>query len=109
MIDIASFAKLALSFPNAIESPHFEKISFRVDKKIFATVDTTRNTACLKMAEIDQSVFCSINRTMIYPVDNKWGKQGWTIIELDKIKKALLKDALSKAYNEVSTNRKSKK
>ena len=39
MVSIDTFRKLALSFPEATEEPHFEKTSFRVKKKIFATYD----------------------------------------------------------------------
>lgn len=34
----AAFRKLALSFPGAVEAPHFDRTSFRVGKKIFATM-----------------------------------------------------------------------
>ncbi len=33
MVTIDSLRKLALSFPEATEEPHFEKTSFRVKKK----------------------------------------------------------------------------
>ncbi len=36
---------LALSFPESTEEPHFEKISFRVKKKIFATYDKKNDKA----------------------------------------------------------------
>jgi hypothetical protein len=101
MKDIADFIKLALSFPGASEAPHFEKISFRANKKIFATLDSEKKIACLKLSAIDQSVFCAYDKTIIYPVPNKWGKQGWTFFELSKVKRAMLKDALSIAYKEV--------
>jgi hypothetical protein len=35
-------------------------------------------------------------------VDNKWGKQGWTIIEMQKIRKEIFVDALTTAYCEVA-------
>ena len=109
MIDIEAFKKIALSFPGSTDMPHFEKSSFRFNKKIFATLDIPNHRTCIKLSQIDQSVFCSIDKTMIYPVSNKWGKQGWTIVELQKIKKPLLKEALIKAYIEVSTNKKTAK
>ncbi|MBC6489542.1 MmcQ/YjbR family DNA-binding protein [Flavihumibacter stibioxidans] len=71
--------QLALAFPEATEELHFEKTSFRVKKKIFATYDTKNKRACIKLSEIDQDVFSSADRAVIYPVNNKWGKQGWTI------------------------------
>ena len=94
--------KLALSFPETNEAPHFEKSSFRVRKKIFATYDDKNKRACIKLSEIDQSVFTSADRTTIFPVDNKWGKQGWTIIEMKKVNKELFTDALTTAYCEVA-------
>ena len=110
MVDIVTFKSLAMSFPETEELPHFEKTSFRINNKIFATLDSSHQKACLKLAEVDQSVFCLIDPTIIYPVNNKWGKQGWTFVELNKVKKNLLKDVLSKAYSAVAlTNKKTKK
>lgn len=105
MVSIDTFRKLALSFPEAIEESHFEKTSFRVKKKIFATYDEVKNRACIKLSEIDQNVFSSADDTIIYPVDNKWGKQGWTLIELKKVRKDLFADALMTAYCEVAPKR----
>jgi hypothetical protein len=39
---------------------------------------------------------------VIFPVDNKWGKQGWTIIEMDKVKRDLFVDVVTTAYCEVA-------
>jgi predicted DNA-binding protein (MmcQ/YjbR family) len=82
MISIDTFRKLALAFPEATEESHFEKTSFRIKKKIFATYDAVKNRACIKLSETDQDIFTSSNKAVIFPVDNKWGKQGWTLIEL---------------------------
>jgi predicted DNA-binding protein (MmcQ/YjbR family) len=102
MVSIDTFRKWALSFPKATEEPHFEKISFRVGKKIFATYDETNKRACIKLSEINQDVFSSSDKTIIYPVANKWGKQGWTLIELKKVDKDLFLDALTTAYCDVA-------
>ncbi|MBL7871203.1 MAG: MmcQ/YjbR family DNA-binding protein [Cyclobacteriaceae bacterium] len=96
MVDLKTFKKLALSLPEVVEAPHFEKASFRVKKKIFVTLDVANAKACLKLTEIDQSVFST--SAAIYPVPNKWGKQGWTFIELKKVTRNLLEDALITAY-----------
>ena len=63
MVSIDTFRKLALSFPEATEEPHFEKTSFRVNKKIFATYDNTKHQACIKLSEIDQDVFSSFDKS----------------------------------------------
>ena len=70
-------------------------------KKIFATYDETKNRACLKLTEADQDIFSLAAPGIIYPVDNKWGKQGWTLVEFAKVRKKLFSDALISAYKAV--------
>lgn len=84
MVDTNTFRRIALSFPDTNEQPHFEKTSFRVGKKIFATLDSKMDQACIILSEIDQHVFSTPD--IILPVPNKWGKQGWTIINLKKVR-----------------------
>ncbi len=102
MITEKEVKKLALAFEEAEQQPHFEKQSFRVKKKIFATLDIKLNRAVLKLSAIDQSVFSSDKNKAIYPVDNAWGKQGWTIVELKKVRKDVFKDALTSSYCNVA-------
>lgn len=102
MVSIEDFRKAALLFPNATEEPHFEKTSFRVNKKIFATFDEKNNHAVLKLNEIDQSVFCASSEIIFYPIPNKWGKQGWTIVELSKVQPEMFEDALQLSYQNAS-------
>jgi len=105
MVNINTFKQLALSFPGVEEQPHFEKTSYRVKKKIFATHASDSHIICVKLSEIDQSVFCAFDKAIIYPVDNKWGKQGWTLVDLKKVRKDMLKDILSTAYNSVGSKK----
>jgi hypothetical protein len=43
----AAFRKLALSMPGATESPHFERASFRIGTKIFATLKADGSEAMI--------------------------------------------------------------
>ncbi|CAC9972677.1 MULTISPECIES: MmcQ/YjbR family DNA-binding protein [Flavobacterium] len=106
MVSSEDFRKAALSFENAVEEPHFEKTSFRVNKKIFATFDEKNNHAVLKLNEIDQSVFCASSEMIFYPIPNKWGKQGWTIVELSKVRPEMFQDALQLSYQNVAPKKK---
>jgi hypothetical protein len=99
---IENIRKIALSLPETSEHPHFEKTSFRVGKKIFVTVDEQNFQACVKLSQIDQDAFSAFDTTVVYPVPNKWGNQGWTIIYLKRVSQELLKDALTTAYCEVA-------
>jgi hypothetical protein len=102
MVSIDTFRKLALTFDETVEQPHFEKSSFRVAKKIFASLDVKNNRATIKLNEIDQSIFCAFDEAIIYPVSGTWGKQGWTIVELRKVRKDMLQDALTVLYCNVA-------
>ena len=102
MVTPETVKNLALGFQETSEAPHFEKNSFRVNKKIFATLDLTNKTVCVKLTEVEQSVYSKIDPETIYPIPNKWGKLGWTSIELKKIKKELLVELLTKSFCNVA-------
>lgn len=105
MVTIELFRKLALSFPEVTEDPHFEHTSFRIKKKIFATYNAKENRACVKLSAIDQDVFSTTNKTIIFPVNNKWGKQGWTLINLLQVQESVFRDALETAFCQVAPNK----
>jgi len=109
MVDMETFRKWALALPDAVEAPHFDIPSFRVHKKIFATMRIRENRACLKLSLNDQSVFCAYDKTIFFPVPGYWGQQGFTFIDLKKVRKDMFKDALTAAYNEVAATTKMKK
>ena len=100
MVTTETFRQMALSLPDAVELPHFERASFRINKKIFATLDEKKKIAVLMFSPLEQSVFCAFDKAIIYPVPGGWGRQGCTIFELGKVKKAMLKDALQVVYDE---------
>ncbi len=106
MINFETFKKVATAFPGVEEMPHFEKTSFRVDKKIYATLNEKENRACVKLSQTDQYVFCLVDKCIVYPVPNKWGLQGWTNINLAKINKKLLTEILKSSYREVKSKTK---
>ena len=94
--------QLALALPETTEQPHFDKTSFKVGKKIFATLNVPQQRATIKLSEKDQDLFTIYDPTIIYPVPNKWGKHGWTNIDLTRVPDEMLHDALTAAYCEVA-------
>lgn len=99
MVAIEAFRKLVFALPEVVELPHFERTSFRVKKKIFSTLSEKEKIVMVRLSLIDQSVFCDMNKEVIYPVPGGWGKQGATYIDLQKVKLSVLKDALTTSYN----------
>jgi hypothetical protein len=109
MVDVQTFRKMALSLPGAEEHPHFDHPSFRVGKKIFATLWEKENRAMIKLSLISQSVFCSYDATIFFPVPGGWGRKGATFVDLGKVRKDMFKDALTVAYNELVSKKATKK
>lgn len=105
MITLQEARSIALSFDEAQEQPHFEKLSFRVNKKIFLTLDEKNQRGCVKLSEIDQDVFHRMNPGIVYPVPNKWGMQGWTLIEFKEIDQDILTELLVASYCHVAPAR----
>jgi predicted DNA-binding protein (MmcQ/YjbR family) len=102
MVDLDIFRQIALSFPETTEEPHFDKSAFKVAKKIFATMNIVETRATIKLSESDQDLFCLFDKTIMYPVPNKWGKQGWTHINLKTASEEICHEALRTAYCEVA-------
>lgn len=95
----ATFIKsIALSFPETEQHPHFDLVSYRVNKKIFVTVNAPQKRCTLKFDKEYQDLFTSVGRGAIYPVPNAWGRLGWTTAELEKLNPEILKDALLIAW-----------
>lgn len=102
MVTLARAKQLALSLPEAEENSHFNLPDFRVKGKIFAVLHPGKNEMMVKLSVIDQSVFCAIDKTIIYPVPGGWGRKGATLVNLKKVKKEILMDALTTAWKTVA-------
>ena len=98
MVTIEQARKMALTLPETEERSHFHLAGFWVRKKIFATIHTDKNYVMVKLSPIDQSVFCSYNKEVIFPVPGGWGKHGATFINLKKVRKSMFQDALITAW-----------
>ncbi len=108
MLSLQTFRQLALSFSHTKEEPHFDKTSFRINKKIFASLDEATGIACIMLLPKDQSVYCLIDAAVIYPVPNKWGLKGATYVNIKKVKKEIVKEMLAAAYHKIQAHGKTK-
>ncbi len=93
---------MALSFPGTEQTPHFDRIGFKVSgKRMFATYLAENNTANIFLTPEEQRVFCKMNPVNIYPVPNKWGEKGATTFVLSKLNKEIIMEALISAYQKL--------
>ncbi len=88
--------ELALAFEEAVELPHFHLTSFRIRKKIFATMDVEKRLVMISLTPVEQSLF--IDGDAIRPVPGGWGAKGATHFEIDRVRPAVFEHALRIAY-----------
>ncbi|WP_055148531.1 MmcQ/YjbR family DNA-binding protein [Jiulongibacter sediminis] len=91
-----------LSLENVIEKPHFDRTAFR-SKRIFLTHIPETYHINVKLTPKDQDLFSLPNKSVIYPVTNKWGLQGWTTIEFNQLDDETLIQIIETAYQIAST------
>jgi hypothetical protein len=101
MLDFEQIRKLALALPDISEAPHFDKSSFRYKRKILFTFDHQQNRACFKLPLELQAVYTKASPGAIYPVPNKWGMQGWTLVEIRKVSKTLFREMMKRSFDQL--------
>lgn len=109
MVDIETARKMAMALPGTGERDHFGLPSFRVKDRIFSTLWVKENKMMVKLSLIDQSVFSLFDKSIIYPVPNKYGGMGCTFFELASVPPEMLQDALTTAWQTIIDKKKKKK
>jgi len=89
--------RLALSLEGTVERPHFDRAAFRVDRN-YVTVAADGRTANLKLTPDEQEFKTMMAPEVFEAIDNGWGRQGWTTINLAAATEDELKAALEMAY-----------
>jgi hypothetical protein len=96
------FRALALAFPEAIESSHFDTADFRVGKKIFATLRESDGRAVLKLAPDEQQLLKETGRGIFVPIKGSWGLKGWTQIMLEQADAETVRHAMAFSWKSVA-------
>jgi hypothetical protein len=103
------FRKLALSFPEAIESAHMDHPDFRVGGRIFATLGyPDEHWAMVKLSPDDQNEFVRTSPGVFTTAKGAWGRQGSTIVHLPSATIDIVREALSAAWRNTAPKRLSK-
>lgn len=97
MATAADLRRIALSLEGTTEAPHFERTAFKV-ARIYATVPPDGNTANFNFTPDQQALKCTALAEAFTPIDNAWGRQGWTVASLAKLTEADLRSALETAW-----------
>ena len=103
------FRKLALSFPEVIESGHMHHPDFRVGRKIFATLGyPDKDWAMVKLTQDKQKEFVQSNPGLFKLVKGAWGRQGATNIHMPAATTNIVREALTAAWRDTAPKRLSK-
>lgn len=95
------FRALALSLPHAIEKPHFERASFRVDAprgKTIATLLEREGSANVFLSVEEQEMLIAAEPSVFSKVPNRWGDKGATTITLAAIDESTARSALEMSW-----------
>ena len=103
MLTRADLRRLALALPGASEEPHFDLTSYRVGKKIFATVgEARRPELMLKLDPEDQANLCDAEPEVFAPVPGGWGRKGATFVRFEALDEARLASLIRTAWAKVA-------
>ncbi|MBN9361621.1 MULTISPECIES: MmcQ/YjbR family DNA-binding protein [unclassified Devosia] len=97
MTSSSEFRAIALSLEGTTEAPHFDRRAFKV-ARTYATLAADELTANLKFTPDEQEFKALLAPEAFVPIDNGWGRQGWTTAVLAKLSEAELRAALEMAY-----------
>ncbi|MFN0032697.1 MAG: MmcQ/YjbR family DNA-binding protein [Flavobacteriales bacterium] len=100
------FRELCLTMPDAEEQMHFDKPSYRWKGKIFATLHHDTKRGVLKFNTEQQVEFAERDSKTFYTVQGGWGRQGYTYVELQTVKKKDIEEAVKISFANVSTKKK---
>lgn len=89
--------EIALSLPGTTEAPHFDRQAFKV-ARIYATLAADGLSVNLNLTPDEQEFKTMLAPEAFRPIDNAWGRQGWTTALLDKLSEAELRAVLEMAY-----------
>jgi len=109
-MNVDDFRRMALSFPDTVESAHMNHPDFRVNGRIFATLHyPDSDSAMVKLPPDQQEAFVQLEPSAFVPVKGLWGRQGATYVHLKKVKEATLKGALTLAWQSASQKSRAKR
>jgi len=97
MTTYSVFRTIALSLAGTTEAPHFDRAAFKV-KRIYATLAADGLSANLRLTPDEQEFKAMLAPEAFAALPNAWGRQGWTMVALEKVSEAELRAVLEMAW-----------
>lgn len=93
---------LALSLPLAEEQPHFDRASFRVKGRIFATLPPGGERLVLKLLPEIKESLRQADPEAVIPLPGAWDRGGWTELAIRSMDDEKLADLVRLAWRQVA-------
>jgi hypothetical protein len=93
-----SACEIARALPNVSEKDHFGSDAFYANKRIFATVWHNKNQVNVRLTPSQQKTFLETDGEALIEIENAWGKQGWTTVQLDFVDRKLFTEVVKAAW-----------
>ena len=92
------FRAIALKLEGAVEGAHMGHPDFRVDQRIFASLDSDNEFGMVKLTPDQQAAFVEDHPAAFIPENGAWGRSGCTRVILKAITEDILGEALTLAW-----------
>ncbi len=91
------FTRIAMALTGTVAAPHFDRTAFKV-KRTFATLAADGQSANLKFTPEEQEFKCLLAPDVFTALDNGWGRQGWTTLDIAAASENEIASALAMAH-----------
>ena len=100
------FRKLALSFPEAHEEPHMARTSFRVGKKIFATISEDQTEGVITKVEPRERLYAlAEEHPKQFFTMGGWSRMGALGVKLAHADEKLVRELLEASWRRIAGKR----
>jgi hypothetical protein len=99
------FRRIALGLPGAAEGAHMGHPDFRTNGKIFATLSPDGHKGMVKLTPEQQKTFMAADADVFTPASGAWGRQGCTMVVLDRLDEEVLGEAMTLAWQNATQAR----
>jgi predicted DNA-binding protein (MmcQ/YjbR family) len=96
------FREISLALEGTAEAAHMGHPDFRVNGRIFATLDAAERRGVVKLSPEEQRAVLRRGAAGFEPAPGAWGRQGWTAIRLDVADLSVVRGAVLLAWEAVS-------
>ncbi len=94
----AQFRKHALSLPDTAAGEHMDHPDFRAHGRIFASLQADGRTAMVRVSPDTQRRLLATHPAAFTPAAGAWGRAGCTMVALAAVPIAVLRDAITAAW-----------